>query len=159
MISNAETVEAPTEQCWRAMALALHAQGLGVTEIGRRVRRHNNTISAFLHQEGVRQRIIPDRSWHPIALALADEGKGPSEVARQLGLTKNMVSGFFDRKGIKFPELVGIRSGHQETDDPEVSTIWTRMQSLHDNMDRVLAETRKRKSHIEIIHKRVAEFA
>lgn len=142
--ADTAAVESTKAEYWREMALALHERGFSLAEISRRVHRHNNTVSHFLCQEGVRQRIIRDISWHAKALELADEG--PSAVARRLGLTKNKVSGFFDRKGIKFREY-------------KDSSTMERLQALHDMMDTVLAETRKRKSHTSIIGKQVAALA
>ena len=142
-VAEAAAVELPAEPGWREMALELYAQGLTLADIARRLKRHSNTVSALLREEGLRQPTVPDRSWHEPALALAGENIGPAEVARQLGVTKNMVIGFFDRQGIKFREYQG--PGTME-----------RLQALWDMMDLVLTETRKRKSHTIIIRKQEA---
>ena len=55
-------------------------------------------------------------------------GASPSQLARDLGLSKNAVIGIKNRAGLCESTVA-------------VPTLWSRMQALHEAMDRVLAET------------------
>jgi len=75
-------------------------------------------------------------------VALRAEGLTMSRIADEVSrlsgqpITKNTVTGIIARHA---PEL------QKSTDnDPCPPTLWTRTQALHDEMDRVLRETRQR---------------